>query len=104
MNKLGAAALEISAVFLGVATIFIALRLVSRIFVARKITLSDYVMVVGWALACSLSVAIFIATANGLGLQEEDVRPEWEQPLAKAQYAFMVLYVGLPRSQRDISS
>jgi hypothetical protein len=100
MNMFGATTLVISAVFLGVATLFMALRLVSRHFVARKITLSDYVMLVGWVLVCALSVAIFIAAANGVGFQEGDVRPEWERPLAKAQYAFMVLYVGRPRSRQ----
>jgi hypothetical protein len=70
----------------------VALRLVSRILLARKINLSDSVMFVGWALVCALSVASFNA-ANGLGVRE-GVRPERKQPLAKAQYAFTVLYVG----------
>lgn len=92
MNQFGGATLLISAVFLLVATIFVALRLVSRIFVARKITLSDYVLCVGWALVCILSVAIFSAAVNGLGVRE-GVLPEWKQPLARAEYAFTVFYV-----------
>jgi hypothetical protein len=95
MNQFGAAVVVISAVFLAVATVFVALRLASRIFLARKITLSDYVMFVGWALVCAVSGAIFYATANGLGLRE-GVRPECRQPLAKAEYTFTVLYVCRP--------
>jgi hypothetical protein len=94
MNQLRMATIIVSAVFLGMATTFMALRLLSRIFVARTILLSDYVMLVGWALVCALSVAIFIGTANGAGLPEGD-RPGSEVTLAKAQYAFTVLYVGL---------
>jgi hypothetical protein len=92
-SQLGTTALVISAVFLGLATVFVALRFVSRIFVTRKIALSDYVMLAAWVLACNLSVAIFIAATKGLGLQK-GIPPEWERPLAKVQYAFMVLYVG----------
>lgn len=91
MNQFSIAVLVVSAVFLTVTTIVVVLRLVSRILVARKITLSDSVMFVGWVLVCALSVASFNATANGLGVRE-GVRPEWKQPLAKAQYAFTVLY------------
>ena len=93
MDQLGSATLVITAVFFGVSSIFLALRLASRIFVAHNITLSDRVMLVGWVLVCSLSVAIFVASGKGVGLQEE-LPPEWVQTLAKAQYAFMVLYVG----------
>lgn len=92
-SPLGMIALVISAVFLGLATVFVALRFVSRIFVTRKVALSDYVMLAAWVLACSLSVAIFIAATRGLGLKG-GVPPEWARPLAKTQYAFMVLYVG----------
>ena len=102
MNQFGAATLVISAVFLVVATIFVALRLVSRIFVAQKVTLSDYVMFVGWALVCALSVVIFNATANGLGVRE-GVRPYWKAPLAKTEYAFTVLYVGRPNDRSEMS-
>jgi len=73
----------------------VALRLVSRIFVAGKVTLSDYVMVVGWALVLGLSVAIFYATANGAGVRV-GLTLEQRQRLAKAEYAFTVLYVGRP--------
>jgi hypothetical protein len=92
-SQLGMTALVISALFLGLATVFVALRFVSRIWVTRKIALSDYVMLAAWVLACSLSVAIFIAATRGLGLKG-GVPPELERPLTKTQYAFMVLYVG----------
>jgi hypothetical protein len=92
-SQLGMSALVISAVFLGLATVFVALRFVSRIFVTGNVALSDYVMLAAWVLACSLSVAIFIAATRGLGLKG-GVPPEWARALAKTQYAFMVLYVG----------
>lgn len=95
MKQFGTSVLVISTVFLAVATVFVALRLVSRIFVARKVTLSDYIMLVSWVLVSALSVAIIYATTKGLGLRE-GVLIEWREPLAKAEYAFTVLYVGRP--------
>lgn len=95
MKHFGVSVLVISAVFLAVATMFVVLRFVSRIFVAGKITLSDCIMFVGWALVSALSVAIFYATTKGLGLRE-GVLIVWREPLAKAEYAFTVLYVRRP--------
>jgi hypothetical protein len=89
MNPPSVSVVVISAVFLAVATTFTALRLVSRTFVAGKVPLSDYVMVVGWVLVALLSAFIFYAVPHGAGIQE-GVLPEWRQPLARAQYAFTV--------------
>ena len=102
MNQFGAATLMISAVFLVVTTIFVALCLVSRIFVARKVTLSDYMMFVGWALVYTLSVVIFNITANRLGVRE-GVRLYWKGPLAKTEYTFTVLYIGRPNDPNRMS-
>ena len=96
------ATLVISAVFLVVATIFMALRLVSRIFVAQKVTLSDYMMFVGWALVYTLSVVIFNIIANGLGVRE-GVWLYWKALLAKIEYAFTVLYIGRPNDRSEMS-
>jgi hypothetical protein len=102
MDQFGVAILVTTIVFLGVATIFVALRWMSRFFVAHKITLSDYVMLVGWALMCSLSAVIIFATTKGIGLRG-GVLPQWKVPLAKAEYVFTVLYVGRPTIFKGMS-
>jgi hypothetical protein len=38
---------------------------------------------------------LFYATKNGLGLHSNDILPENEEALNKANYAFTVLYVSL---------
>jgi hypothetical protein len=91
MNPFSVSVVLVSAVFLAVSTIFMALRLVARSFVVRKVTLSDYVMIVGWVIVSLLSAFIFYSAPHGLGVQE-GVLPEWREPLAKAQYAFTILY------------
>ncbi|KIN03283.1 hypothetical protein OIDMADRAFT_40863 [Oidiodendron maius Zn] len=91
MDQFVLATLVTPIVFLAVATIFVALRLISRLLVAHRITLSDYLMLVGWALTCSLSAVIMFATTKGIGLRE-GVLPEWKVPLAKTEYVFTVLY------------
>jgi hypothetical protein len=103
MDQFGVAILVTAIVFLAVATIFVALRLMSRLFMAHEITLSEYVMFVGWALMCSLSAVIIFGTTEGIGLRE-GVLPQWKVPLAKVEYVFTVLYVGYTTILTDASS
>jgi hypothetical protein len=46
--------LGVSITFFVIASIFVALRFVSRIFVVRKVGLHDYLMLVAWVRCCSL--------------------------------------------------
>lgn len=92
MNQFGEADVIVNAVFLALATLFLALRFTSRIHIAHRVTMSDYAMLIGWVLVCALSVANIYATMKGLGLRE-GVLESWRNPLARAEYVFAVLYV-----------
>jgi hypothetical protein len=92
MNQFGEAVVIVNATFLALATLFLALRFTSRIHIAQRVTESDYVMMIGSVLVCGLSVANIYSTTKGLGLREE-VLESWRDPLAGAEYIFVVLYV-----------
>lgn len=92
MNQFGEADVIVNAVFLALATLFLALRFTSRVHIAHRLTISDYAMLIGWALVCALSAANIYSTTKGLGLRE-GVLKSWRNPLARAEYAFAVLYV-----------
>ncbi|KAJ5133968.1 Major facilitator superfamily domain general substrate transporter [Penicillium atrosanguineum] len=84
--------LGVSISFFVIASVFVALRFVSRIFVVRKIGLHDWLMLVAWVIDFGFSFSLFYATKNGLGLHAKDIPPENEDALNKANYAFTVLY------------
>jgi hypothetical protein len=92
MNQFGEANVIVNAVFLALATLFLALRFISRMHIAHRLTRSDYAMLIGWVFVCALSVAHIYSTTKGLGLRE-GVQKSWRNPLARAEYAFAVLYV-----------
>ncbi|KAJ5081510.1 Major facilitator superfamily domain general substrate transporter [Penicillium alfredii] len=84
--------LGVSVTFFVVASIFVALRFVSRIFVVRRVALHDYLMLVAWVIDFGFSFSLFYATDKGLGLHVRDILPENQDALNKANYAFTVLY------------
>ncbi|OJK02534.1 hypothetical protein ASPACDRAFT_25237 [Aspergillus aculeatus ATCC 16872] len=84
--------LTVSIVFFIVATVFVALRFVSRLFIVRKIALHDYFMLLAWFLDFGFSFSLFYATHQGLGLHDVNIRPEQRPGLNRADYAFTVLY------------
>ncbi|OQE36097.1 hypothetical protein PENCOP_c012G00487 [Penicillium coprophilum] len=84
--------LGVSITFFTIATIFVALRFISRIFVVRKIGLHDWLMLVAWLIDFGFSFSLFFAVQKGLGLHASDIRPEDELAFNKANYAFTVLY------------
>ncbi|KAJ5144018.1 Major facilitator superfamily domain general substrate transporter [Penicillium bovifimosum] len=86
------ATLGVSVTFFTLASIFVALRFISRIFVVRRIGLHDWLMLVAWVTNFGFSFSLFFAVQKGLGLHSSDIRPEDEGALNKANYAFTVLY------------
>ncbi|KAJ5231531.1 uncharacterized protein N7469_006119 [Penicillium citrinum] len=86
------ATLGVSITFFVIASIFVALRFVSRIFVVRRVGLHDYLMLFAWLIDFGFSFALFYATKNGLGLHSDDIPEENQGTLSKANYAFTVLY------------
>ena len=86
------AVLAVTLVFAVLCTIFTSLRMVSRAYVVKKVTLDDYLIVVAWVLAIGISSAICYGCAWGLGRHEKNVPDEWQVQLLKANYIFSVLY------------
>lgn len=115
MESRRSATLGVSISFFVIASIFVALRFVSRVFVVRRVGWHDWLMLVAWVCrlprAWSLHVlvetgltttqlidfgfsfSLFYATENGLGLHSRDILPEQEGAFNRATYAFTVLYV-----------
>ncbi|KAJ6012795.1 hypothetical protein N7522_003150 [Penicillium canescens] len=86
------ATLGVSITFFILASIFVALRFISRIFVVRKIGLHDWLMLVAWIIDFGFSFSLFFSVQKGLGLHSNQIRPEDEIAFNKANYAFTVLY------------
>ena len=84
--------LGVVAAMIVLSTIFVSLRMVSRAWIVRKVTLDDYFIVLAWVIAAALSAAICWGSAYGLGRHEKDVPRDWQVGLRKANYAFSVLY------------
>lgn len=85
--------LVVSIIFFVIATVFVALRFVSRIFVVRKVGLHDHLMSLAWVIDFGFSFSLFYATHKGLGLHDYDIEVHDRAGLNKANYAFTVLYV-----------
>ena len=75
------------------AFVFVALRMISRIFVTRHTTWDDYIMVVAWLIAFGGSLVIIFATQLGFGVIDAELKPEWIPTLKKYGYAYSILYV-----------
>ncbi|KAI9891905.1 MAG: hypothetical protein M1814_002290 [Vezdaea aestivalis] len=88
----GEAVIAVTTTVIAIATIFVVLRLVSRLGIVRRFAWDDFFMVVAWLLAFGLSFAICYGTSRGLGLTDKDIPPEWDKSLKRSEYAFSVLY------------
>lgn len=95
MQDRRAEVLVVSIIFFVIATLFVALRFISRIFVVRKVGLHDHLMSLAWIIDFGFSFALFYATHKGLGLHDHDIEIHDRASLTKADYAFTVLYVSL---------
>ncbi|PYH95121.1 MFS general substrate transporter [Aspergillus ellipticus CBS 707.79] len=84
--------LTVSIALFVIASVFVALRFVSRIFIVQKVVLHDYLMLLAWILDFGFTFSLFYATRKGLGLHDVDVRPDQRPGLNRADYAFTVLY------------
>ncbi|KAJ5570875.1 Major facilitator superfamily domain general substrate transporter [Penicillium sp. DV-2018c] len=106
------ATLGVSITLFTLASIFVALRFISRIFVVRRIGLHDWLMLAAWFIDFAFSFSLFFAVRKGLGLHSSDVKPEDEVALNKANYAFtnpalmavktsiLVFYLTLTRNKK----
>ena len=93
MDDRRAEVLVVSIIFFVLASVFVALRFVSRIFVVRKVGLHDSLMLLAWLIDLGFSLALFYATHQGLGLHDSRINAQDRQSLNRASFAFTVLYV-----------
>ncbi|KAF7589654.1 hypothetical protein BBP40_003988 [Aspergillus hancockii] len=84
--------LVVSIVFFVIASIFVALRFVSRVFIVKKVGLHDWLMLLAWIIDFGFSFSLFYATSKGLGLHDDDIDFNARYSLTRANYAFTVLY------------
>ncbi|KAE8351420.1 major facilitator superfamily domain-containing protein [Aspergillus coremiiformis] len=84
--------LVVSIVFFVVASVFVALRFVSRVFIVKRVGLHDYLMLLAWVIDFGFSFSLFYATSKGLGLHDDAIDPQDRYSLNRANYAFTVLY------------
>lgn len=80
-------------VTLGIATLFVVCRLVTRLGLARRPRWDDFMIVVGWLLALGVALSIVVGVENGLGRHDADIPHSSLDNLRKCEYAFSVLYV-----------
>lgn len=78
---------------LGIATLFVVARLVTRLGIAKRSTWDDLMIVVGWTLALGVTLSITFGVAKGLGRHDVDIPPQSLDDLRKCEYTFSVLYV-----------
>ncbi|KAB8239873.1 hypothetical protein ETB97_002316 [Aspergillus alliaceus] len=84
--------LVVSIVFFVIASVFVALRFVSRVFIVKRVGLHDYLMLLAWVIDFGFSFSLFYATSKGLGLHDDDIALKDRYSLNRANYAFTVLY------------
>ena len=88
----GETVLAVTLVFLLLCTIFVWLRMISRVWIVKKIAVDDYFIATAWVIAVGFSAAICYGCFWGLGRHESNVPGEWQENLRKADYIFSVLY------------
>ncbi|KAG7529984.1 hypothetical protein FFLO_05281 [Filobasidium floriforme] len=88
----GDAVFAVTLVFFTLASVFVGMRMVSRLFIVKKIDWDDGLMGIAWGLAFALSFATMYAAQHGLGLRDANILPEWELPLKRAEYVFSISY------------
>lgn len=88
----GQLTLAVSLTMVILATVFVLFRLVTRIWIVKKVYLDDWLILAAWALAVGFSASICAGTAVGLGLHDVDIAAGNQANLKKAEYALSVLY------------
>jgi len=90
----GPAVFAVTTATLGLATIFVAGRLVSRFFIVRRVTWDDRIIVLAWLLAFGVSFTVNFGVRYGLGRHDEDIDLDDMAGLRRCEYVFSILYVG----------
>lgn len=88
----GPVVLGVSATTLALCSLFVGLRLISRLAIMHKIGWDDYAMIAAWLLAFGASFSICYGTTKGLGRRQENIPAEWLTSMKQSAYVFSVLY------------
>ncbi|KAJ4388256.1 hypothetical protein N0V85_007746 [Neurospora sp. IMI 360204] len=88
----GPAVFVVTTVTIGLATLFVAARMVSRIGIVRRVGWDDYIIVLAWLIAMFLASTIDTATRHGLGRHDGDIHPQELPRLRMCEYVFSILY------------
>jgi hypothetical protein len=92
----GPAVFAVTTATLCLATLFVAARVVARVFIVRRTRSCDYTMALAWLIAVFLSASVNIAARLGLGRHGRNIAPENKAALRTWEYVFSILYVRTP--------
>ncbi|EED23683.1 MFS monosaccharide transporter, putative [Talaromyces stipitatus ATCC 10500] len=84
--------LVVTIVFFVLASVFVALRFVSRLGVVRKVVSHDYLILLAWVIDFGFVFAVCYGTTKGLGLHQKDVPSSSNRALNTSEYVANVLY------------
>lgn len=74
------------------ATVFVALRVISKLWVVKRFTSDDILAVVAWVFATGVSAVICAGAREGLGRTDEGISADDRASIKRGIYAFTVLY------------
>ena len=89
----GPATSAVTIVMVVIATVFVAARFFTRIYLVRSIKQDDWWILAAWLVAVGFSISICVGVHYGLGHHQTAIHGHWTHvALRKADYAFSVLY------------
>lgn len=94
----GPAVMAVASATISLATLFVFARMVSRIGIVRRVGYDDYIILLAWLIAFSLTMSINLGTRKGLGRHDRDIDDEKRAGLRMCEYLFSILYVSLSSS------
>ncbi|KAK5212539.1 hypothetical protein LTR41_001485 [Exophiala xenobiotica] len=74
------------------ATLFVAARFYTRIWLVKSIKQDDWWILAAWVVAVGFSASICFAVKDGLGKHKDDIPDDVFATLRKAEYTFSILY------------
>ncbi|KUL84277.1 hypothetical protein ZTR_07565 [Talaromyces verruculosus] len=91
-NSRATPTLVVTIVVFVLASVFVALRFVSRVGVVRKVVSHDYLILLAWAIDFGFVFAVCYGTTKGLGLHQQNVPLSSNTALNTSEYVANVLY------------
>lgn len=82
----------VTIVMIVIATVFVAARFFTRIYLVRSVKQDDWWILAAWVFAVAFSASICVAVRNGLGRHKVDIPDSSFSSLRKSEYAFSILY------------